>query len=210
MFEPAIFSESDRLKRIFPTAQNGLEKRKILYLVKLVSKWKRATRKGHTNVLLFRFLDLKLVPIDSALNPASCYLIHWFQKCRRGTKQPKLKNPVKIFLKCPLWSIAAKLENVRTKTFLQIYRILSNCDSNPLICDPVLFPGKNSPNIAKSNRAFPGNVKGDRALVLTRLNCLMAEGFSTTAYIFQFSHLHGETGGQSWIKSGNFASVSFS
>ena len=106
--------------------------------------------------------------------------------------------------------MAAKLENVRTKTFLQIYRILSNCNSSPLICDPVVFPGKNSPNIAKSNRIFPGNGKGDRALVLTRLICLMAKGFSTTAYIFQFSHLHGETSGQSWIKSENFVSVSFS
>ena len=33
--------------------------------------------------------------------------------------------------------------------FLQIYKILSNFDSNPLICDPTLFPGKNNPNIAK-------------------------------------------------------------
>ena len=33
--------------------------------------------------------------------------------------------------------------------FLQIYKILANFDSNPLICDPTLFPDKNSPNIAK-------------------------------------------------------------
>ena len=34
---------------------------------------------------------------------------------------------------------------------------LSNFDSNPLTCDPVLFPGKNTPNVAESNRIFPGN-----------------------------------------------------
>ena len=34
--------------------------------------------------------------------------------------------------------------------------MLSNFDSNPLICDPTLFPGKNSPNIANSNCVFPG------------------------------------------------------
>ena len=37
-FETANFSASDRLRRIFPTVENGLEKRKNLYLIKLVSK----------------------------------------------------------------------------------------------------------------------------------------------------------------------------
>ena len=64
-------------------------------------------------------------------------------------KAVKLENPVKTFLKCPLRSIAAKLENVGTKMFLQIYKILLNFDSNPLICDSTLFPDKNSPNSAK-------------------------------------------------------------
>ena len=60
--------------------------------------------------------------------------------------------------------------------FLQIYKILTNFDSNPLICDPTLFPGKNSPNIAKSNnRVFPGKGRGDRALILTYLDSPMAE-----------------------------------
>ena len=40
--------------------------------------------------------------------------------------------------------------------FLKIYKILSNFDPNPLICDATLFPVKSSPNIAKSNRVFPG------------------------------------------------------
>ena len=62
--------------------------------------------------------------------------------------------------------------------FLQILKILSNFDFNPLICDPTLFPGKNSPNIAKSNnRVFPGKGRGDRALILTYLDSPMAEVF---------------------------------
>ena len=36
--EPAKFSRSDRLGGNFPAVQNGLEKRKNLYLIKLVSK----------------------------------------------------------------------------------------------------------------------------------------------------------------------------
>ena len=49
--------------------------------------------------------------------------------------------------------------------FLQIYKILSNFDSSPLICDSTLLPGKNSPNIANDNRVFPGKGRGDRALI---------------------------------------------
>ena len=66
--EQGNFSASDRLGKNFSTVQNGLEKRKNLYLIKLVSKSKRAIRKGHTSFLVFHFWDLKLVPIDSALN----------------------------------------------------------------------------------------------------------------------------------------------
>ena len=51
--------------------------------------------------------------------------------------------------------------------FLQIYKILTNFDSNLLICNPTLFPGKNSPNIAKS--------KEDSALILTYFDSPMAE-----------------------------------
>ena len=64
---------------------------------------------------------------------------------------------------------------------------MSNFDFNHLICDPTLFPGKNSPNIAKSNGVLSGNGKGDRALVLTRLNNLMAEGFSHHCLSFSIS-----------------------
>ena len=50
--------------------------------------------------------------------------------------------------------------------FLQIYKISSNFDFNFLICDPTMFPGKNSPNIANRNRVPPGNGRGDRAFIL--------------------------------------------
>ena len=84
--ESANFSASERLEKNFPILQNGLEKMKNLYLIKLVSKWKRAIRKGHTNFFLFHFWDLILVPIDTALNSASDNLTHFFQY-RHGTKK---------------------------------------------------------------------------------------------------------------------------
>ena len=62
-----------------------------------------AIRKGHTSFLFFHFWDLKLVPIDSALNSASGNLSHFFQKCKRGTKKSsQICYPVKFCLKCPL------------------------------------------------------------------------------------------------------------
>ena len=95
------------------------------------------------------------MPLDSALNSASGNLTHFFKNIGVvPTKAAKLENPVKIFLKCLLWSITAKLENAGTKLFLQIYKILLNFDSNPLIYDPTLLPGKNSPNNAKNNHVF--------------------------------------------------------
>ena len=51
--------------------------------------------------------------------------------------------------------------------FLQIHKILSNFDSNPLIFDSTLFPDKNSPDIAKRGRVFSGKGRWDRALILT-------------------------------------------
>ena len=49
--------------------------------------------------------------------------------------------------------------------------------SSPLTCDPALFPDKNSPNIAKSNRIFPGKGRGDKALILTYLDSPAADVF---------------------------------
>ena len=48
-------------------------------------------------------------------------------------------------------------------------------DFNPLICVLTLFPGKNIPSTAKSNRVFPGKGIRDRALILTRFDSPMAE-----------------------------------
>ena len=42
---------------------------------------------------------------------------------------------------------------------------LSNFDSTPLTFDPALFPGKNVPSIAKSNRIFPGKGRGDKDFI---------------------------------------------
>ena len=55
----------DLFPRNCPTVQNCPKKKKNLYLIKLVSKWKRAIRKGHTSFLVFDFWDLTSVPIDS-------------------------------------------------------------------------------------------------------------------------------------------------
>ena len=54
---------------------------------------------------------------------------------------------------------------------------LSNFDSDSLTCDPALFPIKNSPNMVKGNRIFPGKGRGDNTLILTDLDSPMAEGF---------------------------------
>ena len=61
--------------------------------------------------------------------------------------------------------------------FLQIYKIFSNFDPNPLICGPTLFFGKNSPNISKNSRAFSGKGRGYRLLILTYLDSPIAETF---------------------------------
>ena len=61
---------------------------------------------------------------------------------------------------------------------------LSNFNSNPLNCDPTLFPGKNSPNIAN---IFSGKGRGDTALILTYLNSPMAEVFPHYSFLFPIS-----------------------
>ena len=78
--------------------------------------------------------------------------------------------------------------------FLQIYKILSNFDSNTLICALTLFPGQKSPNIGKGNCVFSGKGGGDRALILTYLISPMAEVFPHYCLsFFDFGHLQGET-----------------
>ena len=82
---------------------------------------------------------------------------------------------------------SCKTGNVGTKMFLQIARILLYFDSNLLVCDPTLFFIKTSPNIAKSNRVFPGKARGDRALVLTYLDSAIAEVFHRYCLPFSIS-----------------------
>ena len=55
--------------------------------------------------------------------------------------------------------------------------VLSNFDFIPLTCDPALFSGSNSPNIAKSNLIFLGKGRRDKVLILTYLDSPMAEVF---------------------------------
>ena len=74
---------------------------------------------------------------------------------------------------------------------------------------PYFLPEKNSSNIAKSNRVFPGKGRGDRALILKYLDSPMAKVFPHYClFFFYFGHLPGKTGVQSWNKCTNFGSVS--
>ena len=54
---------------------------------------------------------------------------------------------------------------------------LSNFDPTHLTFDLALFPGKNIPNIAKSNCIFPGKGTGDKDFILAYLDSSMAEVF---------------------------------
>ena len=62
-----------------------------------------------------------------------------------------------------------------------------NFDSKTLTFDTALFPGKNSPNIAKSNCIFPGKRRGDKTLILTYFDSPMAEVFSHYCLFFSIS-----------------------
>ena len=105
-----------------------------------------------------------------------------------------------------LLPIAEKQENVGTKMFEQICKILSNFDSNPLICDPTLFPDKNSRNIANSNRVFSGKGRGDRVLILTYLDSQIADVFPHLCLSFSILGILRE---KLVVNFANFWSVSF-
>ena len=64
---------------------------------------------------------------------------------------------------------------------------MSNFDSNPLICDPNLFPGKNRPNITKRDRIFHGTRRGYKALILICLVSPMAGVFPPYCLFFSIS-----------------------
>ena len=59
-------------------------------------------------------------------------------------------------------------------------QVMSNFDSDFLTCEPALFPAKNSPNSAKSNRIFPRKGRGDGAFILVSLDSRMADIFLLT------------------------------
>ena len=88
---------------------------------------------------------------------------------------------------------SCKTEKCWNQKFQQIYKILSNFDSHPLIYDTALFPDKNSPNIANSNRVFPGERRGDRALNLTYLDSPIAEVFPHCYLSFSILAIFRET-----------------
>ena len=98
--EPANFPASDQLGRNFPLSNMVSEKGKAF--IKLSSKWKRATRKGHTSVFeRFIFLFLVFETGVNRFNIKFCirYLTHFFKNVGIATrKAAKLENPVKFFL----------------------------------------------------------------------------------------------------------------
>ena len=74
-------------------------------------------------------------------------------------------------------------------------QILSNFDSSPLTCDPALFPGKNSTNIAKSNHIFPGKKRGNKTFILTYLYSPTADVFPRQSLSFSNSAIFREKRG---------------
>ena len=87
------------------------------------------------------------------------------------------------------------------------YKILLNFDFNSLIFDPNLFPGKNSPNIAKKIVLFLERCEEIEPWFWYIWITQWLRFFPTTAYLFRFRPSSGGTG---WTKSANFGSASFS
>ena len=131
-------------------------------------------------------------------------------------KPANLKIRVKIFLKCPLWSIVAKLENIWTKMFLQevdqescgrnsIYQILTL----PLwLVTPPYFQVKIFQILQKVMAFFPERGEEMRTSFWHIWIAQWLNFFRTTNF-FDFGYLQEEKRGQSWTKSPNFRSVPF-
>ena len=96
-----------------------------------------------------------------------------------------MKIRVNIFVECPLWSIAAKLENIWTKMFLQ-EADQESCGWNS-ICQILIlplwlaillcFPVNLSQILQKVIVVFPGKGRWDKDFILTHLDGSMAEMF---------------------------------
>ena len=64
-----------------------------------------------------------------------------------------------------------------------------------MTCDPALFSDKNIPNIAKSNRVFPGKGRGDKEFIWHNWITQWVKFFCPTAlFIILFVHLQEKTG----------------
>ena len=159
----------------------------------MVSKWKRAIRKGHTSFLVFYFWYLKLVPIDSALNFASGKLTWISKKCTNGFKKDcQIWKSELIFSEMSFVIYSRKTGKYLNQIFFAgswpgivwIKQYLSRFDSTPLTSDPALFPGTNIPNIAKSNRIFPRKGRWDKEFILIYLDSSIDEVFPHYCLIF--------------------------
>ena len=76
---------------------------------------------------------------------------------------------------------------LETKRFYKFTKVCQILILTLWYFDPTLFPDKNSRNIAKSNRFFPGKGRGDGALILTYLVSPMAEIFPHYCLSFSIS-----------------------
>ena len=72
---------------------------------------------------------------------------------------------------------------------------LSNFDSTTLTCDPTVFPGKIIPNIAKSNRIFPGKEGVGKDFILTYFYSSMADVFPDYCLFFSILTIFGRKRG---------------
>ena len=85
---------------------------------------------------------------------------------------------------------------------------LSNFGSIPLSCDPALFPGKNTPNIAKTNYIFPEKGEGNKDFILIYLNSSIADVFPPYYLFFSiltlFSRKRGVKVGPNVLTSGPY------
>ena len=96
----------DRFGRNFTTVQNRPEKRKNICLIKLVSKRKRAIRKGYTKFLVFSFLGFEVSVNRFGIKFWIKSSNSFFQKCGGGIKKcsQTWKSRLKFFwnvLWCP-------------------------------------------------------------------------------------------------------------
>ena len=118
----------------------------------------------------------------------------WYHK-----KQPNLNIWVKFFLKCSLWTIAAKLESAGAKIFYRSWsgiewdkQDMPNFNSDPLTCDPALFPTKNSPKIQKVTIFSCIGPCFWHIWIAQWLKLFCGDGY---IFFLNFSNLHWEMGG---------------